>query len=559
MDLNLEFKSVLNVNMDNIFEDLDMLKRSESPMFDIEFLAKVHSLKHQLLFLKLDILANYAFELEKYISRIMKNNLVISMKQIDLITVVLGYIYYIINDNEDKKEYISNFEDRINKLVELNRNNEEIQNEERLPFIFSNKQLLKRDTKINIMISLESANKVMLSLYDLQKYISTCKEIDIKKLKNKVDTITTGIEEFRRISINDFTTKIKTMVNTIASDCGKPVRCYVKTDDSEIDQIVIDLLIDPIFQIIKNNIIHGIETVEERKSKNKTAYGNIYVNIYNHNDMFNIEIINDGKPIDTNMLRKRFNIKNCNDSEICNLIFMPFVSLREDGDINAGSGIGLAGVRHRIEHLGGKITVVSDEITMFKISVPGYLYYENYCVFSFYNFYFAISSRYIDEHFNHDDLFDLTIIDLRNKKEESFIFHEQCFTINYNHQGFLFISDQLYRNYLLHNSKVKMDSQFFVGYSFMNDKVVFLLSDDSISIYGYEILSDLLKYKFRFKKKDGEVISLNIDKIVSITVVSNDNDITSITRHKQNYLAVTYIEDGKNFTFTAVQILDIEL
>ena len=113
----------------------------------------------------------------------------------------------------------------------------------------------------------------------------------------------------RTENVSYFANRLNYIAKSIAADCGKTIKLHVNAKDFRVNKVIMNYLIDPLTQIIKNSIYHGIETVQERKKNGKTSYGNLYINLYDYDNKLCIEIINDGKKIDIKKIIKNIEIR----------------------------------------------------------------------------------------------------------------------------------------------------------------------------------------------------------------------------------------------------------
>jgi two-component system chemotaxis sensor kinase CheA len=138
---------------------------------------------------------------------------------------------------------------------------------------------------------------------------------------------------------------------------------------------------DPIVQFLRNSIVHGVETPEERKRSGKSETGSIRLAAYHAGDYVAIEIEDDGRGIDTQKLRDVLRTHNAigqheldrlTDAEIAYSIFMPGISTYEKVDGSAGRGVGLDVVKQNVEHMNGTVEVESypGQGTRFLIRIP---------------------------------------------------------------------------------------------------------------------------------------------------------------------------------------------
>jgi chemotaxis protein histidine kinase CheA len=138
---------------------------------------------------------------------------------------------------------------------------------------------------------------------------------------------------------------------------------------------------DIIVHLIRNSLLHGIETREERTSLGKKSGGIIQLILVPSRTAFEFIIRDDGrglqldklkaKAIESELINKN-EIADWNDSQIAELIFLPGITTSPDISLTAGRGWGMDIIRKKIEKYSGniKITHKKDEYCQFRISLP---------------------------------------------------------------------------------------------------------------------------------------------------------------------------------------------
>ncbi len=126
-------------------------------------------------------------------------------------------------------------------------------------------------------------------------------------------------------------------------------------------------LADPIMHIIRNCVDHGIEdTAEERVKKGKPAKGKILFNAYYSGTNVYIQIIDDGKGIDVEKVRRKAIEKELINSEteisrkeLFDLLFLPGFSTAKIVTNLSGRGVGMDVVKRKIGDLRGQVEIDS--------------------------------------------------------------------------------------------------------------------------------------------------------------------------------------------------------
>jgi two-component system chemotaxis sensor kinase CheA len=135
------------------------------------------------------------------------------------------------------------------------------------------------------------------------------------------------------------------------------------------DKTIIEQISDPLVHLIRNAADHGIETPEERRRKGKSESGRICLRAYHKNKHVYIEIEDDGKGIDAQVLKKKAvekgfiaakDAEKMSDEQLINLIFLPGFSTAGQITEVSGRGVGMDIVKSNIEKINGHIRIESE-------------------------------------------------------------------------------------------------------------------------------------------------------------------------------------------------------
>lgn len=143
----------------------------------------------------------------------------------------------------------------------------------------------------------------------------------------------------------------------------------------------VNYFIKSLIHIFRNSIDHGIETLQERIALNKDESATISCDIQNNENSVIINIVDDGRGIDTGIIKQKAlekgiftedEIANMSRSEILMTIFKDTFSTKEEITQLSGRGVGLAAVKGEIEKLDGSIEIdtTPEKGTTFKFTIP---------------------------------------------------------------------------------------------------------------------------------------------------------------------------------------------
>jgi chemotaxis protein histidine kinase CheA len=189
-------------------------------------------------------------------------------------------------------------------------------------------------------------------------------------LKMRMRPLSTIFETFRKT------------VRNLSRNSDKEIDFLIEGQETELDKKIIEKIGDPLIQMIRNSIEHGIESVEQRKEENKPPRGEIRLVAGYEGGNVLIELSDDGAGIQVEKLKqKALKKKLIDESEFqalsrrdaVNLIFSPGMSTTDIITDLSGRGVGMDVVRKNIvEDLKGSIHIESEEGrgTRFYVRLP---------------------------------------------------------------------------------------------------------------------------------------------------------------------------------------------
>lgn len=185
-----------------------------------------------------------------------------------------------------------------------------------------------------------------------------------------------GVMKIRMVPISQIFDRFPRVVRDLQKDLGKKVNLLIEGEDTELDKTVIDDLMDPIMHCVRNSVDHGIESPEKRKESGKDETGTVLLKASNEGNMIIIDIIDDGKGVDTQKVRNKAIEKGLihpnkviSEQEAANLIFLPGFSTAEKITNVSGRGVGLDVVKTMIDKLNGTVNVTSEKGKGSKFSI----------------------------------------------------------------------------------------------------------------------------------------------------------------------------------------------
>lgn len=183
----------------------------------------------------------------------------------------------------------------------------------------------------------------------------------------------------RMVPLKTTFSKLNRIVRDTSKSLDKKVNLHLSGEETEVDKTILEQLSDPLVHIIRNAVDHGVESSEERTAKGKEATGNIYIDSFHEGNNLIIEIGDDGAGIDPERLREKAIAKGIlkgnetlSRQELCELIFHPGFSTKDQVSEISGRGVGMDVVRTNVRKIGGEVILRSElgKGALFKLSLP---------------------------------------------------------------------------------------------------------------------------------------------------------------------------------------------
>lgn len=189
------------------------------------------------------------------------------------------------------------------------------------------------------------------------------------------------VMQIRLVPLSDLVPRLQLEVKRLAPEVGKRITFTVRGEMTEIDRNISEQLAEPLLQLVRNAIVHGIESPAERLEHGKQETGALYLHAYYVGSEVVIEVGDDGAGVNHHRLAAAAvaaevltteEARALHPNDALDLMFIPGLSSKQHAQMVSGRGVGLDQVRTVIQSLKGTIHVHSDvgKGTLFRIRVP---------------------------------------------------------------------------------------------------------------------------------------------------------------------------------------------
>ncbi len=243
------------------------------------------------------------------------------------------------------------------------------------------------DDLMNLIGELVLGKNRLLKIYDdvEERYEGEQFLEELNQVVSSVSLVTTDLQiavmKTRMLPIGKVFNKFPRMVRDLSRELHKEIDLVISGEETELDKSIVEEIGDPLVHIIRNSCDHGIELPQERIEKGKPAKGTVQLKAYNEGNHIIIEIVDDGKGLDADMLKMKAVEKGLisekeadqmSEKEAFMLIFKPGFSTAAQVTNVSGRGVGMDVVRSNIEKLNGIIEIDSEvgKGTTLKLKIP---------------------------------------------------------------------------------------------------------------------------------------------------------------------------------------------
>lgn len=188
-----------------------------------------------------------------------------------------------------------------------------------------------------------------------------------------------GVLRVRMVPVGEIFERMRFVIRDLSREYQKQINLELSGQDTEIDKLLIERMIDPLMHLVRNAISHGLEPADERLALGKAPAGTITLRAFTVAETVLIEVEDDGRGIDREKIAQRahqmgLHAENgkLDDEALLDLICSPGFSTREEADRTSGRGVGMAVVQNTVLGLGGSFTLRTEvgRGTQFTIQLP---------------------------------------------------------------------------------------------------------------------------------------------------------------------------------------------
>ena len=179
-----------------------------------------------------------------------------------------------------------------------------------------------------------------------------------------VSELQDGLMRTRLVPFNRHAQRLSRLVRQAAAEYGKHAELQVVGGTAELDRQIMDRMLGPLEHLMRNAVIHGIESPARRAAAGKPENGRVTVSVRREGAEVVMEVSDDGAGIDLEAVRRKATAlgllrpdEEFSDAQAAELILRPGFSTAEQLTQGAGRGVGTDAAASEVRRLGGALDI----------------------------------------------------------------------------------------------------------------------------------------------------------------------------------------------------------
>ncbi|MES2151380.1 MAG: Hpt domain-containing protein [Pseudomonadota bacterium] len=170
----------------------------------------------------------------------------------------------------------------------------------------------------------------------------------------------------RMVPFSSLAERLFRVARQTAKEVEKRVNLDIRGGAVEIDRSVLEQMAAPFEHLLRNAIVHGIESRERRGASGKSETGELLIQVSQQGNEVVIQFTDDGAGLDLARIRAKarqgglLGQDEVSDAEAADLIFEPGFSTADALTELAGRGVGMDVVRSQAQALGGRVAIATE-------------------------------------------------------------------------------------------------------------------------------------------------------------------------------------------------------
>jgi chemosensory pili system protein ChpA (sensor histidine kinase/response regulator) len=211
----------------------------------------------------------------------------------------------------------------------------------------------------------ESLNDVMSIQQGLHKYVGDTDAALLHQARISRE-VQQDLMRVRAVPFANLSERLYRIVRQVARELDKKAELEIAGAEVELDRSVLERIAAPLEHMLRNALVHGIESPESRLTGGKADTGRIAITLRQESNEIVLVLSDDGSGLNREALRGKGEEmgllppdREPTEAELAQLVFASGLSTAEALTENAGRGVGMDVVRNEISSIGGRIDIAT--------------------------------------------------------------------------------------------------------------------------------------------------------------------------------------------------------
>ena len=168
----------------------------------------------------------------------------------------------------------------------------------------------------------------------------------IEVLTELADGLERLAKKVRTVSLKEVLEPHHRLVRDLSKEMDKRVELSIEGEDVTVDRRAAEILSELTVHLLRNAVVHGIESPEERSQNGKAPVGTVHIHVDGTDEYLYVQVVDDGRGIDEAALRERAREQGISPSQteenpLLAYLVYPGVTTSAEANEYSGRGYGL--------------------------------------------------------------------------------------------------------------------------------------------------------------------------------------------------------------------------
>ncbi len=174
------------------------------------------------------------------------------------------------------------------------------------------------------------------------------------RIERQLRDLRQAVTRARMVPLSEVFGRMPLAVRDLARSSHCQVRLEMEGEETQVDKVLVERLLDPLLHLVRNALAHGLEGPEERLKAGKDSVGRLRLAAIPQGDSIRIEVEDDGRGLDLEAIGRTVGGSAPVDAEqALEILCRPGFSTRLQAAKDAGRGVGMDVVRTAVAEMGG--------------------------------------------------------------------------------------------------------------------------------------------------------------------------------------------------------------